>query len=256
MALIAILLCLTIQRWFRFDSYIRRYHWFDTYFHWMKEQFGHSFFWHSISGVGIVIFPLLFIYILITLFVHYLLTMVGYYFLTVMVLWYCMDARFLTSENVAHTTIGEILVNAYRNIFALIFWLLILGSIGVVLYTLVASLNRHLENHSLKRDSGLFLAASRVEAILDWVPVRLTGITFALFSHQFPSTFKRWYFSYVHTGTTAARQQIIEYGLTALGIEADHPLLPNELVIINKLISRALLVWLVMIALFTLGWII
>lgn len=256
MALTAILFCLIIQRWFRFDGYIRQYHWFDTYFCWLKEQFGHSFFWRGISGVGIVVFPLLTIYILITLFVHYLLTMVGYYFLTVMILWYCMDARLLTSENVAHATIGEVLINAYRHIFALIFWLLILGSIGVVLYTLVSSLNRHLENHSLQKDNDLLLAASRAESILDWVPVRLTGITFALFSHHFPSTFKRWYFSYVRTETTVARQQIIEYGLIALGIEEDRPLLLDELVAVDKLINRALLVWLAVIALFTLGWII
>ncbi|MBT8506558.1 hypothetical protein B1F79_03110, partial [Coxiella-like endosymbiont of Rhipicephalus sanguineus] len=34
----------------------------------------------------------------------YLLTIVGYYFLTVVVLWYCMDARPLATENIAHAT--------------------------------------------------------------------------------------------------------------------------------------------------------
>ncbi|WP_244896969.1 hypothetical protein [Candidatus Coxiella mudrowiae] len=106
---------------------------------------------------------------LIAHFVCISLTIVGYYFLTVVVLWYCMDARPLAPENIAHATVGGILINAYRPIFALIF-LLILGSTSVVLYTLVASLNRHLGNHSLEEENNLYLAARRVEGVLDWVP--------------------------------------------------------------------------------------
>ncbi|WP_304985003.1 regulatory signaling modulator protein AmpE [Coxiella-like endosymbiont] len=251
MALTAILLCLVIQWWLHFDSYSRQYHWFDAYFHWMKERFEHLSFWRGIGGVGIVVLPLLLIYILIALFVCHLLTIVGYYFLTVVVLWYCMDTRSHAPENIAHVTVEEVLINAYRRIFALIFWLLILGSTGVVLYTLVANLNRHLGNHSLEEDNNLYLAARRIEGVLDWVPVRLTGITFALVGY-FSATFKRWY-SYVYTGIASARQQIIEYGLTALGIEESHPLLVEKLVAIDGLINRALWVWLVVIALFTIG---
>ncbi|WP_235378929.1 hypothetical protein [Candidatus Coxiella mudrowiae] len=52
------------------------------------------------------------------------------------------------------------------------------------------------------------------------------GITFALVGH-FSATFKRCY-SYVYNRIASARQQIIEYGLTALGIEEGHPLLVEE----------------------------
>ncbi|MFW0089145.1 MAG: regulatory signaling modulator protein AmpE [Coxiella endosymbiont of Haemaphysalis japonica] len=251
MILSAVLLCFLIQRWLHFDSYSRKYYWFDAYFQWLKAQFRHLSFWHGIGGIGIVVLPLLLIYILMALFICHLLTAIGYYFLTVVVLWYCMDARPLATENVAQLTVDEVLINAYRRIFALIFWLLVLGSTGVVLYTLVASLNRHLESHSLEEDNSLFLAAGRMEGILDWIPVRLAGITFALVGH-FSETFKQWH-SYVYTGITSARQQIIEYGLTASGIERSHPLLVEELMAIDGLINRALWVWLMVIALFTIG---
>ena len=251
MDLTTILLCLVMQRWFHFNNY-SRHRWFNAYFYWIKERFKHSSFWYGIGGVSIVILPPLSIYILIALFICHILTIVGCYFLTIVVLWYCMDTRSPTPENVAHKTADRILVNAYRHIFALIFWLLILGSTGVVLYTVVSSLNRHLESHFAGEDNSLCLAANRVEAMLDWVPVRLIGITFALVGH-FLTTFKRWYAYMQHTETTSARQQVIEYGLTALGIEEDHPLLLKELLAINGLVNRALWVWLVVIALFTIG---
>ena len=251
MVLTAILLCLLIQRSFHFNSYSRQYHWFDAYFQWLKARFGHLSFWHGIGGIGIVILPLLLIYILIAFFTYYLLAIVGYYFLMVVVLWYCIDVRPLDTENVAQLTVCEVLINAYRHIFALIFYLLILGSTGVVLYTLVVSLRHHLERHSLEEDNNLFLVASKMEGILDWIPVRLLGITFALVGH-FSATFKQWC-SCVYTGIASARQQIIDYGLTALGIKEGHPLLVEELVAINGLINRALWVWLVVIALFTIG---
>lgn len=251
MILSAILLCVLIQRWLHFDSYSRQYHWFGVYFQWLKVRFRYLSFWHGIGGMGIVVLPLLLIYILMAVFTCHFLTIVGYYFLTVVVLWYCMDARPLAAENVAQQTVGEVLISAYQRIFALIFWLLVLGSTGVVFYTLVASLNRHLESSSLEEDSNLFLAASRVEGILDWIPARAVGITFALVG-RFLETFKQWY-SYVYTGVTSARQQIIEYGLTALGIEKGHPLLVEELMAIDGLINRALWVWLMVIALFTIG---
>lgn len=251
MILSAILLCFLIQRWFHFDSYSRQYHWFNAYFQWLKACFRNLSFWHGMGGISIVIMPLLLIYILMAFFTCHFLTVVGYYFLTVVVLWYCMDARSLATENVVQQTVVEVLISAYRRIFALIFWLLVLGSTGVVLYTLVASLNRHLDSDSLEEDSNLFLAASRVEGILDWIPVRLVGITFALVGH-FSETIKQWY-AYVYTGITFVQEQIIEYGLTALGIEKGHPLLVEELMAIDGLINRALWVWLVVIALFTIG---
>ena len=251
MDLTAILLCLVVQRWFHFDSRSSKYRLFNAYFYWLKKCFKHSSFWHGIGGVSIIILPLLSIYILIAFFICHLLTTVGCYFLTMVVLWYCMDSHSSTSENMAHVTIGEVLINAYRYIFALIFWLLILGSIGVVLYTVVASLNHYLENHFMEEDNNLFFAASRIESILDWIPVRLIGITFALVGH-FLATFKRWY-AYLHTETISTRQQVIEYGLTALEIKEDHPLLLGEVLAIDGLVNRALWVWLVVIALFTIG---
>lgn len=246
MAFTAILLCLMIQRWLHFDSYSRQYYWLDAYIYWMKERFEHFSFWDGIGGVGIVILPLLFFYILLALFIYQFLTIVGYYFLSVLVLWYCIDLRPFASRT-AYSTVGELLISAYRRIFALIFWLLILGSTGVVLYTLVMNLNRRLEK---AEGSSFSFAARGVEEVLDWVPVRLTGITMALVGHC-SETFKRWCL-YVYT-RIAAQQQIREYGLCALGISDNHPLLIEELVAIDGLVNRALLVWLVVMALFTIG---
>ena len=255
MALIAILLCLTIQRWFHCDIYTRRYYWFESYYQWLRLHSSQtSIWWNGFSGVVIVILPLLATYVLISIFIYHTLTIIGYYFLTVIVLWYCMDAR-----PFVHVKEGAIakkmFIHVYQYLFALIFWLFILGTTGVVFYVLVINFRTFLEKSQIKNDETeitLFQAVSTIQGILDWLPLRLTGITFALVGHFLP-TFMLWR-SNVLTGIDKTFELVVVCGLTALDMNREkHTLSLEELKILDGLIDRALWVSIVVIALFTIG---
>ncbi|AAO90010.1 regulatory signaling modulator protein AmpE [Coxiella burnetii] len=254
MALTAVLLCLVIQRWLHFDSYTRQYNWFEPYYQWLKARFGQTSHWNGLGGVAIIILPVVFIYILVALFICRTLTIVGYYFLTVAVLWYCMDVRSLAKSQ-SGAVAQKVLIHVYERVFALIFWLLILGSTGVVLYTLVITLRQFLEKSPAQNNeegTGLLSAVAIVQGVLDWLPLRLIGITFALVGH-FSPTFALWRLK-VLTGIDKTPDLAAACGLTALDMNKETKLLSlEELKSLDGLISRALWVWLVVIALFTIG---
>ena len=252
MALTAILLCLAIQRWFHLDSYTRQYYWFESYYRWLKTHCSQTPLWNGLSGVIVVILPLLATYILISLFIYHTLTIIGYYFLTVAVLWYCMDARPLVHTK-DWVIAKKVLIHVYQYLFALIFWLLILGSTGVVLYILVISLRQLLEKSQIKNNASemtMLQVTSIFQGILDWFPLRLTSITFALVGHFLP-TFMLWRL-HVLTGIDKTPELAAVCGLTALDINKETQILSlEELKALDGLISRALWVSLVVIALFT-----
>jgi adenosylcobinamide-phosphate synthase len=95
----------------------------------------------------------------------------------------------LTSRDVARLAIERGLVDAYRQVFAVIFWFVILpGPAGAVLYRAVALLAQEWKSPSPGVEPSAPVA-SRAEfgrparsllAILDWIPVRLTALAFAV----------------------------------------------------------------------------
>ena len=194
MALTALLICLFVQRWLHFDSYTRQYHWFEYYYTWMKRHLEQTTLWAGILGVLVIIIPALLVFILFAAFIYHIVGIIGYYILTVVVLWYCLDARSLNEIMSDQLTPRELLVTTYQRVFALIFWFLLFGVVGIVLYHLVSSLRNFLERqtqHS-ENEKTLLTAVVIVEGVLDWIPLRLMGITYALVSH-FALTFKFWY---------------------------------------------------------------
>lgn len=72
------------------------------------------------------------------------------------------------------------LVQANDRLFAVVFWFMVLGPAGAILYRMSV----HLAEHSYKRDEtnagGFNDAAIRLHGILAWVPARLTAFGYAL----------------------------------------------------------------------------
>jgi adenosylcobinamide-phosphate synthase len=95
----------------------------------------------------------------------------------------------LTSEDVARLAIERGLVDAYRQVFAVIFWFVILpGPAGAVLYRAVALLAEEWGSaapgveptpHTQARDA-FGRPARQLLALLDWIPVRLSALSFAI----------------------------------------------------------------------------
>jgi adenosylcobinamide-phosphate synthase len=95
----------------------------------------------------------------------------------------------LTSQDVARLAIERGLVDAYRQVFAVLFWFVVLpGPAGAVLYRAAALLAEEwrgpvagVEPSPLVQSRSEFGRPARVLlAVLDWLPVRLTALAFAV----------------------------------------------------------------------------
>lgn len=95
--------------------------------------------------------------------------------------WRGQGADELNSAEVARLAIEEAFVASHRHVFAVLFWFALLpGPVGAILYR--ASLNLALTwGRQVGGEHGDFGAFSqRAHALIDWLPVRLTAVGFAI----------------------------------------------------------------------------
>jgi cobalamin biosynthesis protein CobD/CbiB len=87
----------------------------------------------------------------------------------------------LTAEEIARLTIEEALAASHRHVFGVAFWFMILpGPTGAVLYRLSYFLRRRWATDSTSELEDFARFPAQVFAALDWVPARLTAISFAV----------------------------------------------------------------------------
>jgi cobalamin biosynthesis protein CobD/CbiB len=192
----------------------------------------------------------------------------------------------LTSEDVAGLAIERGLVDAYRQVFAVIFWFVILpGPAGAVLYRAAALLASEwgmlapgIEPTPHAQARGEFgRPARQVLALLDWIPVRLTALSFAIVG-DFEDAVACWR-AQAHLWAIAdggpAMGILLASGAGALGVMlggplptlvgapevrvelgAGEPATPEVLPSAVGLVWRALILWLVLILMVTIAYIV
>ena len=243
MAFIVILLALSIQWFLKFNSANYPLHWVDSYCRWMQTRIASLATGHGWAAILFLAAPIVLVASIIFTLVYHGLGHLGYLVLSLILLWYCLDVRTWRKS----TEVPKLLLSAYQRIFSLLFWYFIFGPVGLVLYVVINEFCIYFSTLPSEEPIRKTILSDLMmtQGILDWIPVRLLGLTFALAGH-FSSVFNRWV-AELFQGISADQHLVTAWGEAALQpSDANH-------VEAMGLIDRSLIIWLVVMALVSLG---
>jgi membrane protein required for beta-lactamase induction len=285
MALIAILISLLLERLLGSMAELRRFDWFHTYYRWVAAQLSRVKQLNGPSGILLLLLPLVIPVALIAHYLSGLWLLFGLAF-SVLTLLYCfgprdleaeveafVDARVRDDEESAcwHATellggeelnssagvtkriMENIFIEANERLLAIVFWFVVLGPGGALLYRL----SWLIQQQQGDKDDDLYEAGVRLHLLLSWLPARLCAIAYAL-AGSFVESIHGW------RGADGGWEESSRNTLTASGFGAlridpgdieDDSHATEPVVESMALVRRAVLVFLSLIALFTLaGW--
>lgn len=108
------------------------------------------------------------------------------------------DTSAMQETDIAKATVESVLENGSDAVFAAIFWFLLLGAPGAIMYRLANTLDA-MWGYRTARYLHFGWAAARLDDVLNWVPARLTALTYTLLGNRFVawrcwrSQGSRWY---------------------------------------------------------------
>jgi len=244
MDFLAVIIAFAIQRLLHFAPTERLPKWIHAYFVLMEKQTEKYSLvkkqaWMS---VAFLLLPIFIIVAVVLFLLAHTLSDVSNFFLYILIMWYCVDSlRFKRLKEEGSPDV--IFMTAYEDIFAIIFWYAILGPFGGILYYLVTALLEYLNEAAIKKTNWL-TAVLKFRGLLDWIPVRLVGLTFALVGHFFFAA-SDW-FHHLKGGLAPDHQLVAELGDKAMKLDAGEK--DKRLERALYLAERALWLWLVVLA--------
>jgi membrane protein required for beta-lactamase induction len=283
MTLIFILIALGLDFFIGGLERFRNYNWFTALFYFLEKRFAHYKYWDgSIGLVSLLVIPVLGVFIIISALDHWSSILEGVF--TLLILIYCLapealddrldhfisaideddtdsistlsdeliDVSVIDDEDANETAvIKSALVEAHKRSFAVIFWFLILGAVGALLYRLVNELNDEL--HEIR---GGFADSTQVLLnILEWPSSRIMIIAMAL-AGSLGDVFSGWKHS-DHLTFDVNNKVIQEAGMGALQYmpEVDVPEREKSYWIgeLKSLINRTLIICLAVLGIMTLS---
>ncbi len=164
-----------------------------------------------------------------------------------------IDGDVPTDDKEANRALTKaIFVQANERFFGVVFWFIVLGPVGAIVYRMSVLLRR------LGRKEDSVCSAFHAEVtffqnILDWIPARISALMYLLVG-DFSQSFPLW-IQYLPAGLSDSRELLKNCGLGAMAIDPEMGTMafPEENRIALELVDRALIIVLVLIAIFTLG---
>ncbi len=174
------------------------------------------------------------------------------------------DTGQLDSEGVARSAVESVLENGNDALFGALFWFLLLGAPGVVMYRLVNTLDA-MWGYRTERYLQFGYAAAKFDDLLNWIPARLTALAYVL-AGDIARGWRCWR-TQGHRTDSPNAGVVMAAGAGALvvqlggptsyhGVVTDKPRLGEgvaargqDIYRAIRLVQRALLIWLVVITL-------
>ena len=135
--------------------------------------------------------------------------------------WARIDTVGMDSCEVARVAVEKSLITTHRNVFGVFFWFLPLGPAGAVMYRVSEYLARAWNEPDHMRNEAFGIFAARAFYWIDWLPVRLTAVAFAVVGN-FEDAIYAWR-NFAHRWTDEARGIILSAGGGAMGVRLGTP---------------------------------
>ncbi len=179
MQLLVIVLCLFSERFLAHESTHDRFRWFKVYaekvISFVNRLCSHISPWIILA---LIIFPLLILACIVLCFFDEFLFGFFALILNIAIFYYCVGlinpfypVLSNTTEPLLEQDVGDYFVHVNGQLFAVIFWYVLLGPLGLLAYRLIAFC------------TGLSVVsehAVRLCACLDWLPARMTALLYLL----------------------------------------------------------------------------
>ncbi|VEB35859.1 inner membrane protein AmpE [Legionella sainthelensi] len=245
MKLLVILLCLSCERFLIHSASYQRFYWFTNYYQKIKISADkNSFFVNPWALLALIVIPLLLLALIIYLLLHQVFFGLMGLILSILIFFYCLGPQNIfypiTHSEVKsdQELVADYFISVNRQLFSLIFWFIVAGPIGALAYRLITLCREFNTVHE---------QANEVTDLLEWIPARLTVILFLLVGNfqRGISIFTRFLF---------AKPEINSEMLRDCGMQAvkSNDMEEISMPAAESLVEHAIIVMLVLIALFTL----
>lgn len=246
MKLLVILLCLASERYLVHAASLYRYHWFHVYFNGITRYLPKTgYLGNQFIVLAIIVLPvLLAVWGILVLTGDVLYGFVGL-LLNLIIFYLCLgpdNPFYPVSQSDEDSGQDESIENYFSKVnnqlFAVIFWFIVTGPLGVLFYRLL---------YICKDQELTKFAATWITAWLDWVTARVTVLLYLLVGN-FQQGFQ--YYTRMFLSSPETNDELLKKGglLAAQTREEDSLSLPY----VQSLVEHALLVFLVFLAFFTL----
>lgn len=136
--------------------------------------------------------------------------------------WTKLDTSTMDTTEIARLAVEKSLVTTHRNVFGVFFWFLMpLGPAGAIMYRVSEYLARAWNEPDHMRNEAFGQFAARAFYWIDWIPVRLTAVAFAVVGN-FEDAIYAWR-NFANRWTDEARGIILSAGGGAMGIRLGSP---------------------------------
>jgi adenosylcobinamide-phosphate synthase len=141
---------------------------------------------------------------------------------TLLAEWAKIDTVGMDSSEIARLAVEKSLITTHRNVFGVFFWFLMpLGPACAVMYRVSEYLARAWNEPDHMRNEAFGEFAARAFYWIDWIPVRLTAIAFAVVGN-FEDAIYAWR-NFAHRWTDESKGIILAAGGGAMGVRLGTP---------------------------------